>query len=264
MSFDGESGGHYYFTDGRPCYEVNGRPTTLRDARKLSLVKSVTTHLNVIAKPALVSWMCDQAIMAALTLPRIEGEAEKAYIARIKADGKAGAEEAAREGGRIHDAIEKSYQGEPVPAKYAKHVEAARAEVARIFPHVTDWISEKSFAHPSGYGGRVDLHSPSTGIVPDFKTKDGTFVLVGGEWHNLPPNSDKPKKMAYDQHWQLGAYQDGLLLPRAPGAAVFVSRTHPGEVASHVWTADEMEEGSQVFKLALALSQKLSGYSGAF
>jgi len=242
--------GHYYYTDGRPCYEINGRPTTLRDARKLSLVKSVTTHLAVIAKPALTNWMVDQGIMAALTLPRIDGEDEAIYIRRIKEDSKAQAKAAAERGSRIHDACEQLVKTGQCPEEFRQHAEAAVAELHRLFPGVNDWVAEQPFAHPLGYGGKVDLHSPSTGIIADYKTKSGDF-------------SDG-KRLHYDQHWQLAAYQNGLMLPRAQGAAIFVSRDFPGAVASHVWSAEEMEEGWQVFQLALALSQKLSGYSGAF
>ena len=56
---------HWYDRNGTPAYSViakNGvpRPTTLRDARKLNLVPSVTTILNVAAKPALEAWKLNQ------------------------------------------------------------------------------------------------------------------------------------------------------------------------------------------------------------
>jgi hypothetical protein len=50
------------------------RPTTLRDARKLGLLPSVTNVLGVINKPELVEWKMTQAVLAALTLPRRDGE----------------------------------------------------------------------------------------------------------------------------------------------------------------------------------------------
>jgi hypothetical protein len=62
------------------------RPTTLRDARKLGLVPSVTNILGVIAKPELMAWMQEQAVMAALTLPRIAGETEDSFAKRVVAD----------------------------------------------------------------------------------------------------------------------------------------------------------------------------------
>ena len=93
---------------------------------------------------------------------------------------------------RIHDACEQLVKTGTCPDKYRLHADAAVAELHRLFPEVNDWVAEKSFAHPLGFGGKCDLHSPSTGIIVDYKTKDGDF-------------SDG-KRLHYDQHWQLAAY----------------------------------------------------------
>ena len=74
------------------------RPTTLRDARKLGLLPSVTNVLGVINKPELVEWKMTQAVLAALTLPRLEGEGEDAFAKRVVEQGKDVVEDA-REGG---------------------------------------------------------------------------------------------------------------------------------------------------------------------
>jgi hypothetical protein len=246
---------HWYDRVGRPCYEQTTgkgglRPTDLRDARKLGLVPSVTTVLSVLAKPALTNWLVEQGIMAALTLPRIPGEPEADFIARIRTDSKAQAKAAAEEGNRIHDACESAVKGLPYPDTYRPHVAAVVNELNRLFPDVSDWVAEASFASRMGYGGKVDLHSPSTGIVVDYKGKDGDF-------------SDG-KKLAFDQHWQLAAYQVGLELPPNVCANLFVSRTHPGCVASHVWKVPEMEHGWQVFDAALATWKRLRKFDSGF
>jgi hypothetical protein len=248
-------GGHWYKRDGSPCYEVpkkDGglRPVNLQWDRKLNLVPSVTTVTKIIDKPALTNWMVEQGIMAALTLPRIGGETEAEWMQRIREDSRAQAKAAAEEGSRIHDACERHYRGLSVPAQYKPHVAGVAAVIAAEFPGVTDWVAEASFAHESGYGGKVDLHSPSTGIVIDYKGKDGDF-------------SDG-KKLAYDQHWQLGAYQTGLLLPNADCANVFFSRTHPGAVKLHRWKAAEIAEGAAVFGRALELWKLLKRYDPSF
>ncbi len=59
---------HWYTRDGVPMYTVEAkkggqRNTTLRDARTMNLVPSVTTILNIAAKPALLAWM-QQQVMA--------------------------------------------------------------------------------------------------------------------------------------------------------------------------------------------------------
>lgn len=250
-----KSSEHWYGRDGSVAYEQRTkagglRPTTLSDARKIGLVPSTTTILQVLDKPALTNWKVDQGIMAALTLPRVEGETEAEFLARVKLDSQEQAKAAADEGTKIHDALELAYKGEVYPAKYGPHVDAVRAELAKLFPSVADWIPERSFGSPLGYGGKVDLHSPSSGIVVDFKGKDGDF-------------SDG-KKLAYDQHYQLAAYQQGLKLPRNVCANLFVSRTHPGKVASHVWSEADMEQGWQVFQAALQLWIAVKKYNPAW
>jgi len=250
-----EDGGHWYKRDGSPCYEVpkkdgGFRPVNLQWDRKLNLVPSVTTVTKIIDKPALTNWMVEQGIMAALTLPRVDGETEAEWMARIREDSRAQAKVAAEEGSRIHDACERHYRGLSVPEQYREHVAGVVAAIDQAFPGVTDWIAEASFAHESGYGGKVDLHSPSTGIVIDYKGKDGDF-------------SDG-KKLAYDQHWQLGAYQVGLKLPPSDCANVFFSRTHPGATRLHRWKAAEIAEGAGIFADALRLWKRLKKYDSAF
>jgi hypothetical protein len=248
-------GMHWYSQKGTPAYTLIGangkeRDVTLRDARKFGHCPSVTTVLEVLAKPQLEMWKVRQGILAALTLARSDGEGDDEYLARVMADSKAQAKAAAEEGTRIHDAIECSFKGHRIPDGYRKHVEATRQKIADMFPGVSDWIAEESFAHPAGYGGKVDLHSPSTGIVIDYKGKDGDFT--------------DGKKLAYDQHYQLAAYQSGLLLPVAECVNLFVSRTHPGCVAEHVWTVDEIAEGLEVFMASLALWKRIKKYDAAF
>jgi hypothetical protein len=247
--------GHWYKRDGSPCYELptkdgGRRGVNLRWDRHLGLVPSVTTVLQVVAKPQLETWKVRQGILAALTLPRLENEGDDEYLARVLEDSKQQAKQAAEEGTRIHDAIECSFKMGAVPTKYLPHVRAARQAIAALFPSVTDWVAEASFAHPDGFGGKVDLHSPSTGIVIDYKGKDGDF-------------SDG-KKLAYDQHYQLAAYQRGLCLRRNRCANLFVSRTHPGCVAEHVWTEDEIAHGEGIFMDALCLWKKLKRYESGF
>jgi hypothetical protein len=255
MSF-GESGGHWYLKTGEPYYTIGDRGVTLRDARKIGAVPSVTTVLSVVDKPALTNWKCEQAVIAALTMPRGD-DSEAEYVKRILKDSMQQAFDAANTGSEIHDACEQLVKTGSCPDQYRVHADAAVAELHRLFPDVTDWVAEQSFSHPMGFGGKVDVHSPSTGIVVDYKTKSSDFT--------------DGKKNAFDQHIQLAAYQVGLWLadgadnaPFIQCANIFVSRTHPGKVASHVWSADDIARGWRTFECALALWKVLKQYDGAF
>lgn len=249
-------GEHWYSRAGEPAYEqmtLKGgtRATDIRDARKIGLLPSVTTVLAVMAKPALDVWKVKQGILAALTLPRRQGESDDDYLARVLRDSGEQAKAAAEEGTRIHDACEAYYKdGYASTGPYILHVRAVSAELKRLFPNVSDWVSERSFGHSDGFGGKVDLHSPSTGIVVDFKGKDGDFT--------------DGKKLAWDQNFQLGGYRRGLGLPRNVAANIFVSRTHPGKVASHIWTPEEVDYGQAVFLAALRLWQTIKKYDSGY
>ncbi|SEN72634.1 hypothetical protein SAMN05216404_106201 [Nitrosospira multiformis] len=246
---------HWYERDGTPRYTIVGkngkeRDTTLKDARQLALVPSVTTVLDVLNKSALTEWKVKQGILAALTLPRLSGETDESYLARVLDDSKQQAIQAAEEGTRIHDAIEASFKGLPVTLAYMGHVKSVREKLYEAFPNVNDWIAETAFASPLGYGGKVDLHSPSAGIVVDHKSKD------------MAPWEEK--RLAYDQDWQLSAYHRGLNLRPNVCANIFVSRTHPGYVEIHVWTQEEIARAWNVFECALATWKCIKGYDSSW
>lgn len=247
---------HWYAQDGSPCYELPKRgggtkAVTLREARQLHLNPSTTTVLEIVAKKNIEDWKVKQGIIAALTLEFYPGESDEEYIERCIIESRRKAKEAAEEGTRIHDAIEASFKGKTFPEYYRPHVQSVQEEIRRLFPDITDWFAEESFAHPDGFGGKCDLHSRSAGIVVDYKGKDGDFT--------------DGKKLAYDQHWQLGSYRRGLRLPPGgKGANIFVSRTHPGKVASHVWSPQEIDEGEAIFMDALSLWKKLKKYDGGW
>lgn len=239
---------HWYDRGGAPRYTVpaaNGfqRPTTLRDARKLNLVPSVTTVLNIAAKPGLTLWMQRQVLLAALTLPRMDDESEDTFIARILEDSKAQARAAADAGTDIHASIQGFYEGQSV-VKHREHVEACTRTITDAFGY-HGWIAERSFAHELGFGGKVDLHSP-TGVVIDIKTKEFT---------------EGDKVEGYDEHlMQLAAYRVGLGIPEARCANVFVSRSVPGLCKLIEWSADDLARGWKMFVHLLTYWQLKNGH----
>lgn len=228
---------HWYNLDGSPQYTVTAkdgsqRSTTLRDARKMSLVPSVTTIMSCAAKPGLEAWKLNQMLLAALTLPRASDEPESAYVQRIIADSKEQAKQAAERGTNVHTALESWYEG-VMHSEYVEHQMGTAEEVKNVFGDL-NWATEKSFAHKLGFGGKVDLHSKDgNGVVIDFKTKEF---------------SDPSKVDAFDEHcMQLAAYREGLGIPEARCANVFVSVTIPGMVVVKEWTQAELKRGWEMF-----------------
>jgi len=236
--------GHWYGPDGSPQYTVRAkdgsmRATTLRDARKMDLRPSVTTVMKVAAAPGLEVWKQEQLLLAALTLPKRPDESEKDYITRIVADSKETGKNAAERGTRIHESIEKWFDG----IKEVEHPTIASACMSAIEEHFkgmteVPWITEASFADPLGFGGKVDLHSPmANGIVVDYKTKEFT---------------DPADVKGYDEHvMQLAAYRVGLGIPNARCANAFASVNQPGLIKMIEWTEEELQRGWAMFKLLL-------------
>ena len=84
--FTSESG-HWYTQEGDPMYTIIGvngkeRNTNLRDAKLLNLVPSVTTVMDLIAKPSLENWKINQALNSAISLEQEEGESNGSFIYR--------------------------------------------------------------------------------------------------------------------------------------------------------------------------------------
>src|SRR3990170_2052467 len=120
--------GHWYTKSGKTCYEIVGkngvlRPTTLRDARTLNLLPSVTSILGMLPKPALITWMKKQVLMSALTLTRLPDEPDEAYIARILADADEQARMAREKGTAIHGAIERFICGQSIEKEFTEDTE---------------------------------------------------------------------------------------------------------------------------------------------
>jgi len=248
-------GGHWYAADGSPAYEIaakNGNPraVTLRDARKLNLYPSVTTIQAVAAKPGLERWKIEQALHAAITLPRRGGETETEFATRALEDSKEQGRKAAALGTLIHEQIERSFTGS-YDLDFAEYVIPVRNWLREQFGDV-QWSAERSFAHPRGYGGKVDLHSHEVPCVIDFKTKDF---------------GDPDDVKAWDEQGvQLAAYATGLGLKRNGEKwperwNLFVSTRTPGLIKPVLWEADSFDRHWTMFCCLLDFWQADKGYA---
>jgi hypothetical protein len=226
--------GHWYEPDGKPAYTIIGkngveRPTTLRDARKLGLVPSVTTIIAAANAPALVEWKINQAILSALTATRGEAETEDDFVLRIKADAKEQARKAAERGTLIHSYVQSSFEQSYVTDDAIPFVESVRQTMCEHDVLYCDWISEKSFA-TAKYGGKADLHNQRCLI--DIKTKTWT---------------DVDKLDIWESHlMQLAAYRHGLNIPDAKCGILYV---HQDTAESVLLWADEdkLKQGLEMF-----------------
>lgn len=227
---------HWYSRDGTPAYEVasNGavRPATLRDARKLGLVPSVTMIIRHAAAPGLEVWKRRMVAQSALMVPIDPTVTDEQWVAKVLEKGDEYRNQAAERGTQIHAAIQSYYEGKEIdPAHpFWPQVFAVKNNLDIRYNGAL-WVVEKSFAHPSGFGGKVDMHSSD--IVLDVKSKE------------FAPGR---KDLAWDEHvMQLAAYRMGLGLPHAKCVNVFVSTSHPGVVTVYEWEEEDVQRGWEMF-----------------
>jgi hypothetical protein len=238
--------GHWYTKDGTPAYTTIGktgeRPTTLRDARKEGLLPSVTTIINLLSKAGLDTWKQQQVLLAALTLPRGLKETEDEWLKRVMQDSKAAGREAAERGTAIHAVIQGYFEQMYLPEKPA-YLDAIDSTLNNAFGN-QPWLSERSFGHALGFGGKCDLmakpiNGQGTGFIVDFKTKD----------------TDLDKVDVYFEHeMQLAAYREGLSLPTARCAIVFVNGT-TNQVKLVEVEESKLQNGWQCFQHLLRVYQ---------
>ena len=240
--------GHWYSTDGTPTHTVNGKPTTLREARKLDLYPSVTSILNIESKPQLTTWLqkeviyaCEEAVLAGRDLSD-----HRYLLTKSKQKG----EKAANEGTEIHNAIEEYILTGTTEERFmgmccnvVEHINTEYGEITH---------TEQSFTNTvKGYGGCVDI----VGITPegqcfilDFKTKD--FA-----------EKDNVNRFMYDSHvMQLSAYNESVTTtPELPPKLInlFVSRNELefGIIKSYEWDVQKAQRGLHMFDSLLEFWQ---------
>lgn len=265
-----ESASHWYLPDGTPYHDVpradgNGtRSVTLRDARKVNAMPSVTNILSVLSKPGLDAWKQEQAIMAALTLPKRDDESLDAFARRVVTDMSEQVRSAADLGSAVHAAIEVYLQtGEP----------PENPDILRLFQPVKLWIDEhveriglvETVAVHSdfGYAGRIDL-------VAKLKST-GTWAVIDFKTQKMKPDKKGVFQAAFYETWplQLMAYfralnHAGECSRRLEDiASVVINSVEPTPVQVKIWPRDEHEPFWQAFQCARELWCFTKGYRPA-
>lgn len=231
-----ERSSHWYHRDGLPCHEVIAtttglpRATTVTDARKLNLVPSVTNVLGMKAKPALNTWLQDNAILSALSIQRNPGELESDWHSRIAVESDRIGREAAEWGTALHEQIEGycltgAFPGTGEILDYVAGFDVwFRANVIEVIQ------TEQSVIHLLGYAGRLDLYAiirhngESRRAVIDYKSQKLKGKASGNfykEW--------QMQLMAYADCLK----EEGERLPLI--ISVLIPSDRPGPVQVKVW-----------------------------
>lgn len=195
--------GHFYDKDGSPRYTVpyadprkGERDTTLRDAKKLGLLPSVTTITGIVGSEALVNYKLNQLLDAVILHPYDDSCSVERWRSAVLEVSREHSKKASERGSELHDSLEKYYKTGKIDKKNEGFIKPAIDLIDERFGPNMNWVAEQAFGCvKEGFGGKVDLYSPR-GVILDFKTKT---------------TSDVSKMVPYaGHHMQSAAYQEGL------------------------------------------------------
>jgi len=302
-----DSASHWYLVDPEKGVESfhtvpyagkrgkNGetRKTTLRDARKVNAFPSVTNVLGILHKDFLEAYKVNQAILAALTLPKIDGESEDEFAKRVVLDSKEHAASAARLGSRLHEvgadylkgitSKDSIKEGEIVEGRKLEEVAIPlRDLIEDMLPsgmYTDEEFSEFYVAHPLGFAGTCDGFVWLDTNKPFIQEKltyagygelasEGKPLIAMADIKSRGADTKKP--LVYETDLlQLGAYLHAV--PTTPGlgfamdpsntpVANILVNTHPKAGTDDRWEAElvihkkeDLEKAWEAFKHAQAL-----------
>lgn len=270
MSSTNTSGGHWYDKDAKAVYtqvvksgnrKGLDRPTSLADARKQSLLPSVSGITGVVASEALVGYMMREVAKVAYVRQPHKGEDVAAYTNELILKSREDGATAAQLGTSVHDGLERYYSEplfdhEPCPLTMPDGTQVDRWDfikpaidkIGELGIIVTD--AEKNVVNlPYGYAGKTDILFTQGGNVGvlDFKSKrskPGQKIV--------PYETQIMQVAAYiAAHW--GTLGEESIPKNSVGYNIYISTTEVGRVEVVEYSYDELIEAWEAFKACLTI-----------
>lgn len=280
--------GHWYNAKGESFHTVPNkskpgttRPTTLKDARTLGLIPSVTSILSILDKPQLTDWKLEQLTKEFQRRTLILADSSHEVMAGLHDIARRDfdtlhaeicdrafqqVEDAADAGKLIHGAAELVLSGrdyDPDELVFLPELKE-RFKMSTFIRPIQAFVQEHDI-HPTGHEVKVVnlAHGyAGTGDLP-MTCKRG---IGFGDWKTRKTKPGKPVK-AYDhQLMQIGAYHGGhySVVPRPgdfiTGFNLFISTTEPGRIEGVWYSDEEIATGYEAFTHMAAIWRFLKGY----
>lgn len=251
---------HWYTKDGQTAHtqptksksaKNPTRPTTIKDARNLGLLPSVTSVLKMVHNEGLARWKHKKIVEACFNRPPIGEESVEGYTDFILEKAFDEADNAAELGTKIHNCIENMLKGtddvfDKDIIEYANNA-LSKVESLGIEIVESEFITCNSRC---GYAGTTDLAFKAdggiTGIL-DFKSKrtvkDDPVVPTFGQAAQIAAYYSSYWKDAWDSHG----------FNNAVGYNVYISTTEPGRIEVVKYDADELRKEWDMFEHVCAI-----------
>lgn len=253
---------HWYYPDGRACHQVERakptpdgktmRDTNLADARKLGLIPSVTTVLQLHAKEILTTWKIEQAIKASMRLRQDPSETPEDFIRRVEKESGEQTRAAADFGTVMHMATE-DYAIDP-------NYVCKNPLIQAHFEHWADWWDQnviecfyvEKVVIGDGYAGRLDIKANIKGHgvkICDVKTRASKLSPVKADPNRRKMSvydDDGLQLSAYEQADRIACQKNGT--PPASGClSLLIDRDIPSPPHVHEWPEEEMKRYYRAF-----------------
>jgi len=249
-----DGGGHWYTLDGLPQYDA-----TLRTARKEHLLPSPTSVLNIMHSEGLEKWKINQAVQAAVDLPRGAEEAEDSYGARLAERAETLRRSAAELGTHVHDGIESILswhlwdEGEPILQRFH--------EWATMNIRAVDWTERVLVNRHIGVAGKADALIHFKGEAADIVGHAPCLV----DWKTQKMKKSRAKvpvfKPNFYNKWIMQlAFYHSCLPADTPVVSVAINTVEPEPPYVKLWTDEERAKALDAFKAALILWQYEKNY----
>ena len=243
---------HWYTMQAEACHwQEDGKPTTLRHARKQNLVPSVSSVLGVIEKPQLTKWKADEMVRHCLQNPHVEGEPERDYINRIHGAAKSSKSEILEFGTRVHHGIEMynlgtyDEQEDPDIFPYVEtYIRWAQKNVKKVISAEKTVVNKKL-----GYGGTIDL-------VAELRNQRGVTII---DYKTQRWAADKKPSFHESWAWQLAAYRK-TMRPNPHCLSVVISAIAPRPSIVRWWSKSELQTAWRCFNGARTVWQESKNY----
>jgi hypothetical protein len=272
---------HWYNRDGVAVHQVEMKTkpgeyknTTIKEARQMKLLPSVTNVLGILDNKILTDWKMRQVCLAAMTSSRNGGESDEDYMDRILNLSTVVTKSAADFGTAMHAAVDTFLMSgkppEPAPDNQ---------QVIEYWPPVERWLNDNIYAAVMceyvvteltlGYAGQVDVKAILKGKAAEemklVNSEYDGFAILDFKTRKVQP----PKKagelgaiLTYESDVrQLSAYAHAD--EQCPVASVIIGSNEKGRVKFHAWSQQEQDEALHIFAVCLHLWSLIKNYSPA-
>lgn len=246
---------HWYDRQGNPVYQVpsaDGKSMVnpdIRHARKLGLLPGFTSVNKVLYSFGLERYKIRQGILAALTLPRNEGEDDESYFKRLDEDRQAHAKGRAAEGTDLHKAIEQFLRGETYDTRWHPHVSNTVKLLHTLGQNfVADFKSKETCKGKKDYELFYDDHIMQLACYKRGVARKLLTVEYDGRQFSTETTFGHPLGYGGKVDCHSGMVNGGAAL-----VSIIIPVDDASDIRHKVWTQEEEQRGLDMFDSALRL-----------